>query len=123
MRENTQLELEFPRVAGKKVPSDFEGGVVKSDAGLLLLREVERNVGIIRCFTDCIPDNSDAWYIDQKTFDHGHAMIRACSEGGVGFGFFNCHVFEPFGFIVRKKSIETLNNSSASYAIIFDRYY
>jgi len=66
MIENTQLELEFQSVAGKKVTTDFEGGVVTSDAGLLLLREVERNVGIIRRFTDCIPDNRDPRYIDHQ---------------------------------------------------------
>jgi hypothetical protein len=66
MTENTQLELEFPSVVGKKVTADFEGGVVTSDAGLLLLREVEQNVGIIRRFTDCITDNRDQRYVDHQ---------------------------------------------------------
>ena len=39
MEENTQLELGFPSVCGKKVVADFEGGVVTSDAGLLHNRD------------------------------------------------------------------------------------
>ena len=66
MIENTQLELEFPSVAGKKVTADFEGGVVTSNAGLLLLREVERNVGIIRRLAQCISDNRDQRYVDHQ---------------------------------------------------------
>jgi hypothetical protein len=66
MIENTQLELEFPRVAGRKVTADFEGGVVTSDAGALVLREVERTTGIIRRLAQCIPDNRDQRYIDHS---------------------------------------------------------
>jgi len=66
MEENTQLEMEFPSVRGKKIVADFEGGVVTSDAGLLLLRETERNVGIIRRLVRCIPDNRDQRYIDHQ---------------------------------------------------------
>jgi hypothetical protein len=64
MEENTRLELEFPSVKGKRVVADFDGGVVTSDAGLLLLRETERKVGIIRRLIGCIPDNRDQRYID-----------------------------------------------------------
>ena len=63
MRENNQLELAFPTVRGKNVTIDFDGGVVTSDAGLLLLRETERQAGIIDRLVRCIPDNRDLRYI------------------------------------------------------------
>ena len=63
MKENNQLELEFPSVCGKNVVADFEGGTTSSDAGLLLLRETERTVGIIDRLTGCIPDNRDQRYV------------------------------------------------------------
>ena len=69
MEENTQLELEFPSVCGKKVIADFEGGVVTSDAGLLLLRETERKIGIIHRLAGCIPDNRDQRYIDHRILE------------------------------------------------------
>lgn len=64
MRENNQLELEFPSVRGKKISVDFEGGVVSSDAGLLLLREAERRTGIIGGLSGCIDDHRDPRYIE-----------------------------------------------------------
>jgi len=64
MKENNQLEMEFPSVHGKKIIADFEGGVVTSDAGLLLLRETERDIGIIRRLAGCVPDKRDQRYVD-----------------------------------------------------------
>jgi hypothetical protein len=66
MIENSQLELEFPSVSGKKIFADFEGGVVTSDAGLLLLRETERTVGIIDRLSQCSTDTRDNRYIDHS---------------------------------------------------------
>ena len=63
MIENSQLELDFPGVRGKKVTMDFNGGVVTSDAGLLL-REAERRIGIIDRISRCIFDNRARRYID-----------------------------------------------------------
>lgn len=63
MEENTQLDLAFPSVRGKKVAVDFGGGVVTSDAGLLFLRETERKVGIIDRLTGCLRDHRDPLFI------------------------------------------------------------
>lgn len=43
-------------VMGKKVSLDFEGGNITSDAGVLLLRETESQLGIISMLTKCIND-------------------------------------------------------------------
>lgn len=69
MKENNQLELEFPSVGGKKVVVDFEGGTTSSDAGFLLLRETERRIGIIKRLTKYIPDNRDQRYIDHEVHE------------------------------------------------------
>lgn len=82
MEENTQLELEFPSVRGKKIVADFEGGVVTSDAGLLLLRETERRVGIIRRLVECIPDNRDQRYIDHAM---GELMTQRVMQIACGY--------------------------------------
>jgi hypothetical protein len=66
MTENNQLALKFPSVRGKKIFADFEGGVVTSDAGLLLLRETERMVGITDRLSRCIADKRDHRYIDHS---------------------------------------------------------
>ena len=43
---NTKQLILFKDIFGKKVEADFRGGEVSSDAGLLFLREVERQVGL-----------------------------------------------------------------------------
>lgn len=82
MKENNQLALEFPSVCGKKVVVDFEGGMTSSDAGLLLLRETERRVGIISRLTRCIPD-----YRDQRYTDHqiGELMTQRIMQIACGY--------------------------------------
>ncbi len=56
-------------IAGKKVEIDFNGGLVSSDAGILLLSEVERNSGIIQSISKCIHDERRQYYIDHSIND------------------------------------------------------
>lgn len=46
-------------VAGKQVKVAFAGGLQSSDGGVLLLREVDRRVGIAERLAACIPDGRD----------------------------------------------------------------
>ena len=46
MTNSKQLELQLTRVKGRRVQVDFKGGEVTSDAGLLLIREVDRRLGL-----------------------------------------------------------------------------
>ena len=46
MTKSKQLELQLTRVKGRRVRVDFKGGEVTSDAGLLLIREVDRRLGL-----------------------------------------------------------------------------
>ncbi len=40
----------------KKIHADFDGGCLTSDAGAVLLRQVDRRIGLIDAINDCIPD-------------------------------------------------------------------
>ena len=46
MTKGKQLKLQLTRVEGRRVRVDFKGGEVTSDAGLLLIREVDRQLGL-----------------------------------------------------------------------------
>ncbi|MBC8193643.1 MAG: IS1380 family transposase [FCB group bacterium] len=50
-------------IQNKKVALDFEGGSITSDAGVLLLSEVEKNIGIIETLTACISDKRNPFFI------------------------------------------------------------
>ena len=49
-------QLEFQGLGTRKVVADFSGGRITSDAGGLLLREVEKGAGILRSFAECFVD-------------------------------------------------------------------
>ena len=54
--------LRVSQVEDKPVFVDFEGGALSSDAGTLLLREVENQIGIISGIAEVIKDNRDSRY-------------------------------------------------------------
>jgi hypothetical protein len=43
-------------VAGKSIVARFNGGQISSDAGVLVLREVEQRLGVAECLAACIDD-------------------------------------------------------------------
>ena len=55
--------LRVSQVEDKPVFVDFEGGALSSDAGALLLREVENQISIIGAIAEVIKDNRDSRYI------------------------------------------------------------
>lgn len=54
--DNSYSDLLFPTVAGKEVVARFDGGDITSDAGLLLLREADRKVGLSKALAGAIED-------------------------------------------------------------------
>ncbi len=59
----------FQPLAKREVRGSFDGGAITSDAGALLLREVEAKLGIIARFADCFTDHRDPNLIEH-TVDH-----------------------------------------------------
>src|SRR6202047_2719240 len=60
MTDDTLLPFDLPAVHRKKLTVDFDGGNQSSDAGLLLLREAERRLGVCRRLAEAVPDRRDA---------------------------------------------------------------
>ena len=58
--------LEFHPLDKREVRGGFEGGTITSDAGGLLLREVEKRTGIIAQFAACFRDHRQAERIEQR---------------------------------------------------------
>ena len=54
--------LLFSRLGPKKIQADFDGGQITSDAGALLLREVDRRLGLIDAINARIADPRDPRY-------------------------------------------------------------
>ena len=59
MTEDSLLPFDLPAVQRKKVTADFEGGLISSDGGLLLLREADRRLGLAGTLAGCIRECRD----------------------------------------------------------------
>jgi hypothetical protein len=66
MTQDTQIVLPFARLRGKNLQADFEGGTLSSNGGVLLFREIEAQVGMIRRFAGALDDPRDARYTDHS---------------------------------------------------------
>ena len=65
MRHSTPNQLRFPPVAGQTLRADFEGGALSSDFGALLLRGVDRQIGLTERLAAALPDKRH-----QSSIDH-----------------------------------------------------
>jgi len=62
--ETTPIVHELFPVSNKQIELSFTGDDISSDGGLLLLREVENQMGLIDRISNCITDNRDQRYVD-----------------------------------------------------------
>ena len=56
MTDCSRDSLTFSKLGPKQVVADFHGGRLTTDAGALLLREVESRLGLFRALDAAIPD-------------------------------------------------------------------
>ena len=71
--KDTQITLPFASISGKKVTADFDGGRLRSDAGVVFLREVERGIGLIKRLADVLRDDRHQSYVE-------HLHIPLCFD-------------------------------------------
>jgi len=66
MTQNTKQMMIFKDISHRKVIADFNGGDVSSDGGLLFLREVEADTGIIKRIADILKDKRHPGYVKHQ---------------------------------------------------------
>ena len=67
--QDSQLSVPFASVSGKQVEAVFDGGVLTSDIGSMLLREVESKIGILSRIVEALPDRRHPSYVDHTMSD------------------------------------------------------
>jgi len=80
--ECTEKLLEFHPLPKREVRAGFDGGTISSDAGGLLLREVEKRTGIVERFAACFTDHRDA-----ERIEHGVRELVAQRVYGLALGY------------------------------------
>jgi hypothetical protein len=81
MTDATPLAFDLPSVRRKKLTVDFDGGNQSSDAGLLLLKHAERQLGVCQRLADAMPDHRDAGRIRHEMFEMVMARVSAIACG------------------------------------------
>ncbi len=82
MAECSQVSFEFHGVKGREVVTRFDGGMITSDAGAMLLREVERRTGILKSFAACFRD-----FRKPELIEHPLPRLLAQRVYGVALGY------------------------------------
>ena len=75
--ECTAVQLEFPGVGRRRLVARFDGGAISSDAGALLLKEVEARTGLLAGAARCFVDHRDPERIE-------HSVEELVSQRVVG---------------------------------------
>ena len=66
---STPAQLCFPPVAGSTVRADYEGGALSSDFGVLLLRGIDRQVGLTSRLAAALRDERHPSSVDHPLRD------------------------------------------------------
>jgi hypothetical protein len=66
MSESTPEQLRFPPVAGFSVRGDFDGGAMSSDFGPMILRGVDRQIGLTERLSAAIDDRRHPSYVTHE---------------------------------------------------------
>ena len=74
--------LNFGSIKGRKVIADFSGGRITSDAGIVLLAELDKKLKITARFAQCFRDYRDSSYVDYSV----HQLL-AQRVYGIGLGY------------------------------------
>jgi hypothetical protein len=81
MTEATLLPFDLPAIHRKKLTVDFAGGNQSADAGLLLLRQAERKLGVCKRLAEAMPDRRDQSRVRHETFELVMARSAAITCG------------------------------------------
>src|SRR5712675_1625074 len=115
MSEDTLLPFDLPSVARKKLSVGFDGGQLSSDAGVLVLRGVEKKLGLAARLAACIRDESYRRAPSSITLDiddtcdtvHGHQQLSLFNAHYDERCFLPIHIYEaasgkPVAMILRE---------------------
>ena len=81
-KQSDTKQIYFQGLGPRKVVTDFDGGTITSDAGGLLLREVDLAFDVIDNFTECFND-----YRKQEAIEHPLRQLVAQRVFGIALGY------------------------------------
>jgi hypothetical protein len=79
--DNSCLSLDFPAVGGRDVVVRFDGGELSSDAGLLLVRQADRSLGLLSSMASGIVDGRQRSKVQHSLLELLRERIYAIALG------------------------------------------
>jgi len=73
--------MQFSKLGSKKVTASFTGGSITSDGGLLLLREIDKELGLTNSMAKCIKDTRHQSYVEHTAKELISQRIYALASG------------------------------------------
>src|SRR6476619_3252823 len=80
--------LLFQDLGSRKVVADFSGGTLSSDGGALLLRQVDRGLGVSRSLAGCFYDLRNPVWVDHQV---EHLLAQRIYGLALGYEDINDH--------------------------------
>ena len=71
----------FEAAASRRVEADFSGGHLSSDGGALLLRQIDRGLGVCRTLTQCFQDRRNPLWVEHSVEQLLSQRIHAVALG------------------------------------------
>ena len=68
-------------IGGKEITATFDGGQLSSDGGVLILREIEKRLGLAAMLSSSVPDTRDPGRIVHTHADMIRARLFAIASG------------------------------------------
>lgn len=81
MTNCTSSFIQFSPLNRKKIQASFNGGNITSDGGLLLLREVDKRIGLTKKLSKALRDDRHAGYVDHTMLDLLRQRVYALAAG------------------------------------------
>jgi hypothetical protein len=111
MRDSNPSQFRFCPIAGFAVRADFEGGVISSDFGALLLRGVDHQTGRVDRLAGAIRDRRHASYIEHSLDDLLRQRIVQAACGYADGNDANTPQWDPgFKLAVGRAPLDTDND-------------
>ncbi len=77
----TPVQMEFQGLGKRRVVAEFTGGRITSDAGVLLLREVDLRLGACGRFARCFTDHRDRTFVEHRVEELIRQRVLALAQG------------------------------------------
>ena len=81
MTETTLFLPGLSPVSGKTITATFDGGTLSSNGGVLILREIEKRLGLATVLSRHIPDDRDGRRVRHSYSDMTRARMFAIASG------------------------------------------